>query len=149
VIFAVGTLLVQLLRGVRLVTWQGLSVSAPGLAEALLVGASAWVLYLAAEPYVRHRWPRTLVGWSRLVGGRWGTLSRVVLAATVMGVVVLLLGQVEALGATDSKMGLLILIGSGAVAYAVALLALGGIEKREIEFVRRMALERLKRGSSS
>ena len=28
-----------------------------------------WVLYLALEPYVRRRWPATLVSWSRLLAG--------------------------------------------------------------------------------
>ena len=28
-----------------------------------------WLLYIALEPYVRRRWPATLVSWSRLLGG--------------------------------------------------------------------------------
>ena len=28
-----------------------------------------WVLYIAMEPYVRRRWPATLVSWSRLLAG--------------------------------------------------------------------------------
>jgi hypothetical protein len=28
-----------------------------------------WVLYIAMEPYVRRRWPGTLVSWSRLLAG--------------------------------------------------------------------------------
>jgi serine/threonine-protein kinase len=28
-----------------------------------------WVLYIALEPYVRRRWPATLVSWSRLLAG--------------------------------------------------------------------------------
>lgn len=40
----------------------------------LLVWAIAWscvlwVLYIALEPYVRRRWPATLVSWSRLLAG--------------------------------------------------------------------------------
>jgi hypothetical protein len=30
---------------------------------------SLWVLYIALEPYVRRRWPATLVSWSRLLAG--------------------------------------------------------------------------------
>jgi hypothetical protein len=30
-----------------------------------------WIWYLALEPYLRRRWPGTLIGWSRLVQGRW------------------------------------------------------------------------------
>ncbi len=29
----------------------------------------AWLLYIALEPYVRRRWPATLVSWSRLLTG--------------------------------------------------------------------------------
>ena len=29
----------------------------------------SWVLYIALEPYVRRRWPVTLVSWSRLLAG--------------------------------------------------------------------------------
>ena len=28
-----------------------------------------WLLYIALEPYVRRRWPATLVSWSRLLAG--------------------------------------------------------------------------------
>jgi serine/threonine-protein kinase len=40
-----------------------------GLGTALLVAASVFVLYLALEPYVRRRWPQTIVSWTRLLGG--------------------------------------------------------------------------------
>ena len=30
-------------------------------------GALAWILYLALEPWVRKRWPHTLIGWTRYV----------------------------------------------------------------------------------
>jgi O-antigen/teichoic acid export membrane protein len=90
-----------------------------------------------------------LIGNERLVGQRWGTLLRIALAVTVMGVVVFLLGQSATFAHVDSKIGLLALIGSGAVAYAAALVLGGGIERREIDFLRDMALERLKRGRAS
>lgn len=32
----------------------------------------SWVTYLAIEPYPRRRWPRTLIGWSRLLAGNRG-----------------------------------------------------------------------------
>jgi serine/threonine-protein kinase len=40
------------------------------LSFALFFAAVAWVLYLALEPYVRRRWPQTLISWSRLFAGR-------------------------------------------------------------------------------
>ncbi len=41
------------------------------VAFALLMGTMAWVFYLALEPYLRRRWPRTLISWSRLLQKRW------------------------------------------------------------------------------
>jgi len=89
-----------------------------------------------------------LIGNDRLVGQRWGSLLRVVLAAGAMGAIVFFLRQVPSLGTADSKVGLLALIGSGAVAYVVALLASGGIERREMAFLRNMMRERLARGGA-
>jgi hypothetical protein len=39
------------------------------LAWALLVAGCCWVGYLAAEPFVRRRWPRVLVSWTRVLAG--------------------------------------------------------------------------------
>jgi peptidoglycan biosynthesis protein MviN/MurJ (putative lipid II flippase) len=89
-----------------------------------------------------------LIGNDRLVGQRWGSLLRVVLAAGAMGVTVFFLRQVSSLGTADSKVELLALIGSGAVTYVVALLALGGIERREMAFLRNLMRERLARGGA-
>ncbi len=61
----------QLLRGTPLARIEQGALRAPALGEVLVIGGFAWVLYMAAEPYVRRRWPRTLVGWARLVGGRF------------------------------------------------------------------------------
>ncbi len=36
----------------------------------LFVSGWAWLLYIALEPYVRRRWPQTLISWSRLLSGR-------------------------------------------------------------------------------
>jgi O-antigen/teichoic acid export membrane protein len=89
-----------------------------------------------------------LIGNDRLVGRRWGSLLRVVSAAGAMGAIVVCLRQVSVFGAVDSRVGLLALIGCGAVVYVVALLALGGIERREMVFLRRMMQERLARGGA-
>lgn len=40
-----------------------------GVAWALLVSAICWLGYLAAEPYVRRRWPQLLVSWTRVLAG--------------------------------------------------------------------------------
>jgi hypothetical protein len=42
-----------------------------GIAYALLPAAQAWLLYIALEPYVRRKWPQTLISWTRLFAGRF------------------------------------------------------------------------------
>ncbi len=44
---------------------------ATNLADALFDGGLVWVLYIALEPFVRRRWPESLVSWSRLLAGRF------------------------------------------------------------------------------
>jgi serine/threonine-protein kinase len=39
------------------------------LSSALFQAGAYWVLYMALEPYVRRRWPQSLISWSRLLGG--------------------------------------------------------------------------------
>jgi predicted Ser/Thr protein kinase len=41
------------------------------VAFAILNGGIAWMFYLALEPYLRRRWPRTLISWSRILQKRW------------------------------------------------------------------------------
>jgi len=41
------------------------------LGPALFYGILTWVLYLAAEPFVRRKWPLSMVSWMRLLSGRW------------------------------------------------------------------------------
>jgi len=36
---------------------------------ALFMGGILWLMYIALEPFVRRRWPGTLVGWNRLLAG--------------------------------------------------------------------------------
>jgi O-antigen/teichoic acid export membrane protein len=84
-----------------------------------------------------------VIGSERLVRGKWQPLARVALAAAAMGVLLLFLRQVPAFAEVDSKVGLLTLIASGAVAYLVAVIASGGIEHHELSFLRKMAVERL------
>ncbi|HSC78300.1 MAG TPA: protein kinase [Candidatus Acidoferrales bacterium] len=41
------------------------------LGAGLFVAAAVWILYIALEPFVRRRWPATLVSWSRLLVGHF------------------------------------------------------------------------------
>ena len=64
------------------------------LAWALLVASCCWVGYLAAEPYVRRRWPRVLVSWVRVLAGRVRDplVGRDVLIGCVGGTMLAVLG---------------------------------------------------------
>ncbi len=55
-----------------------------------------WVLYIALEPYVRRRWPATLVSWSRLLAGgfRDPLVGRDVLVGCLFGAFLTLLSRV-------------------------------------------------------
>jgi serine/threonine-protein kinase len=57
------------------------------LSSGLLFSCYFWVLYIAMEPYVRRRWPATLVSWSRLLAGgfRDPLVGRDVLAGCLWG----------------------------------------------------------------
>jgi len=44
---------------------------AEALASALLEGCLFGLGYLALEPYVRRRWPQSLISWSRALAGGW------------------------------------------------------------------------------
>jgi hypothetical protein len=67
--FAAG-LAARLLEGAPLLRLERGALVAPAFGHVLTVAAFSWLLYMAAEPYVRQRWPRPLVGWARLLGGR-------------------------------------------------------------------------------
>jgi protein kinase-like protein/zinc ribbon protein len=40
------------------------------LSAALLIAGVGWLLYIGIEPYVRRRWPQTLLSWNRLILGQ-------------------------------------------------------------------------------
>ncbi len=67
------------------------------LASGLFLSCFFWVVYIALEPYVRRRWPVTLVSWSRLLAGgfRDPLVGRDVLAGCLWGASVILLSRLE------------------------------------------------------
>jgi len=72
------------------------------LSAGFLIAAFVWILYIALEPYVRRRWPATLVSWSRLLAGsfRDPLVGRDVLAGcllTTVSVAVVRVGGLAAL----------------------------------------------------
>ena len=72
----------------------------------LFVAAIAGILYLALEPFVRRRWPQTLISWTRLLAGnvRDPLVAGQILLGVTLGVAVAILNngiawyQWEALG---------------------------------------------------
>ena len=48
-----------------------LSLFGQGVADSLTAGAIMWGIYLAVEPWVRRRWPQTMITWSRVLGGKF------------------------------------------------------------------------------
>jgi hypothetical protein len=62
---------------------------------ALFVSGLLWLLYISLEPFVRRRWPVSLISWSRLLSGsfRDPLVGRDLLIGCVFGVVWILLGH--------------------------------------------------------
>lgn len=67
------------------------------LSWALFITALLWVIYIALEPLVRRRWPRTIVSWSRLLAGevKDPLVGRDVLVGFVAATAVGLLDRLE------------------------------------------------------
>src|SRR5262249_49642893 len=52
-------------------TLSELTLFAMGASGSLFGAGVLWLLYVALEPYVRRRWPDTMISWSRLLIGRF------------------------------------------------------------------------------
>jgi serine/threonine-protein kinase len=74
-------------------------------ALALLTTGTVWLFYLALEPAVRRFWPDALVGWTRLLSGRWRDprVGRDILIGAAAGSVMAVLGTLSWL--TPSLLG--------------------------------------------
>jgi serine/threonine-protein kinase len=61
--------------------------------------AGVWVLYVALEPYLRRRWPQSLISWTRLLAGdaRDPLVAGHILIGTALAVVFALLGHLKSL----------------------------------------------------
>lgn len=69
------------------------------LAQALSYFVIIWLFYIALEPIARRRWPQLLVGWSRLLAGRWRDplVGRDVLLGIIAGIGLALILQLSVL----------------------------------------------------
>jgi serine/threonine-protein kinase len=41
-----------------------------GCGDALYMAGFMWILYMAIEPYMRRRWPKMLISWTRVLAGK-------------------------------------------------------------------------------
>jgi serine/threonine-protein kinase len=69
---------------------------AAALAASLFNSTLIWMVYLALEPYVRRRWPHSIISWSRLIHGqvRDPAVGRDVLFGVVMGMLWNMIGAI-------------------------------------------------------
>ncbi len=67
----VATMLFCLLTAKHVPTGDELSLLGEGVSDALYWSAVVWALYIALEPYVRRRWPTSLITWSRVLAGKF------------------------------------------------------------------------------
>jgi len=65
----VGAWLSHLLTAHPVAALSEVGVFLLGALDAAIPGATIWALYLAFEPYVRRRWPQSMITWSRVLSG--------------------------------------------------------------------------------
>ena len=96
VMFALEMLL-WLCRGHLVPSIDTLGVFILAVGTALFVSAMTWMLYLALEPWVRRRWPQTIISWSRLLSGQFRDplVGRDILFGVMLGVVWILIFQLR------------------------------------------------------
>ena len=89
-----GVLLVLFLGAHHIPSSAELGLFFDYLASALLYSGLVYVFYLALEPYFRRLWPRMLVSWVRLMGGRLRDplVGRDLLVGSLYGAGVALIG---------------------------------------------------------
>ncbi len=104
-----ATRLALVMFALEIALWLCRSHLVPGLetfflfllavSTALLISGTTWVLYLAIEPWVRRKWPQTIISWSRLLSGqlRDSLLGRDLLFGVALGVLWILVIQVRSI----------------------------------------------------
>ena len=96
VMFALEILL-WLCRGHLVPSIDTLGMFFIAVSTALFVSGTTWMLYLALEPWVRRRWPQTIISWSRLLSGQFRdpVVGRDILFGVMLGVVWILVFQIR------------------------------------------------------
>jgi hypothetical protein len=69
------------------------------ISTGLFISGTTWLLYLALEPWVRKRWPQTIISWSRLLSGqlRDPLVGRDILFGVMLGVTWILIFQIRSI----------------------------------------------------
>ena len=80
-------MLAWVLNADHVVSIEEVGLGIMGTATAFFSGGVAWLLYVALEPFVRRRWPHTVITWNRLLAGRFkdGLFGRDLLIGSVLG----------------------------------------------------------------
>jgi hypothetical protein len=75
---------------------SNVAASAAAIAFSVLLSGFIWLTYLAVEPYLRRRVPELLIGWARLLEGRFRDprVGRDILIGAVTGTVLALIQHV-------------------------------------------------------
>jgi predicted Ser/Thr protein kinase len=95
VLFALE-LLLWLCRSHLVAGFETLGLLMLAIASGLLIGGVVWTIYMAIEPWIRRRWPRAIISWTRLISGQFRdpVVGRDILFGVVFGVVWLLIFSV-------------------------------------------------------
>jgi len=57
-------------RGHHVAAFATFGLLVIAIAHSLFHATAIWTLYLSLEPFVRRRWPQTIISWSRLIAGK-------------------------------------------------------------------------------
>jgi predicted Ser/Thr protein kinase len=92
-------ILLWLCRGHFVASLEMLLLSIIAVSTALFSAGLTWLLYLALEPWVRRRWPHTLISWSRLLAGQFRDplVGRDMLFGAILGIVWILIFRIRAI----------------------------------------------------
>jgi serine/threonine protein kinase len=98
VMFALEMLL-WLCRGHFVLGFATFGLFIIAVSTALFLSGTTWILYLALEPWVRRRWPQTIISWSRLLSGQFRDplVGRDILFGVMLGVAWVLIFQVRSI----------------------------------------------------
>ncbi len=111
----VGRMLFCLLTATHAPTGDELSLLVDGVSAALFLSVRVWVFYIALEPYVRRRWPTSLITWSRVLAGKFTDplVGRDLLIGILFGLCFTLLLTLPSLTASQGEehVGLKLLLG--------------------------------------